>query len=85
MSRFLVMGLVALSLAALAQPMSAAQELPKWFLLRDHQSATCWTALLIKMDGAYRHGSAQAAGGPYDTEEQALKRRKALQETGTCQ
>jgi hypothetical protein len=53
-------------------------------VLRDHQIGVCWPALLIKIDGIYRHGSAQTAGGPYDTEEQALERWKALQETATC-
>lgn len=84
MPTFLAMSFAGLSLAALAQPMSAA-ELPKWFLLRDHQIVTCWTALLIKIDGSYPHGSAQIAGGRYDTEDQALERRKAPQATGTCQ
>jgi len=78
--------LISLSVAALAQlTASATQEQPKWFLLRDHQIGSCWPALLIKIDGVYRHGFAQTAGGPYDTEEQAIERRKALQETGTCQ
>ncbi len=63
---------------------SLAQEQPKWFVLRDHLIGSCWTALVVKFDGSYRHGFAQTAGGPYDTEEQALQRRKALQESGTC-
>jgi hypothetical protein len=85
MSTFLATSFAALSFAAFAQPAPTAQELPKWFVLRDHRIGTCWTALLVKIDGTYRHGFAQTAGGPYDTEEQALERRKALQETGTCQ
>ena len=84
MFRFLAIGLVAASFAALAQTTPAVQELPKWFVLRDHQIETCWPALLVKIDGIYRHGFAQTAGGPYDTEEQALERRRALQENGTC-
>ena len=84
MYRFLTIGLVALSFAALAQT-TPAQEQPKWFVLRDHEIGTCWPALLVKIDGSYRHGFATTAGGPYDTEEQAAERRKALQETGTCQ
>jgi hypothetical protein len=83
-STFIATGLVALTLVALTQPISAAEEQPKWFLLRENQIATCWTALLIKIDGAYRHDFAQTAGGPYDTEELALERRKALEQTGTC-
>lgn len=82
MPTFLI--LVALSFGALAQPAPAAQELPKWFVLRDHQIGTCWPALLVTIDGAYAHGFAQRAGGPYDTQEQAFERRKALQESGTC-
>ena len=74
---------IALSVAAFAQT-APAQEQAKWFLLRDHQLGTCWVALLVKIDGAYAHGFAQRAGGPYDTQEQAAERRKALQETGTC-
>lgn len=83
MSTFLAPILVALSFGALAQP-NPAQESPKWFVLRDHAIGTCWTALLIRIDGTYPHGFAQTAGGPYDTEDQALERRRALQETGTC-
>jgi hypothetical protein len=86
MSRFLAIVIVAFSFATLARPTtSAAQEQPKWFVLRDHQTGACWLALLIKIDGVFRHGFAQTAGGPYDTEELATERRKALQETGTCQ
>jgi hypothetical protein len=85
MSRFLAMGLITLSYAALAQTAPTAPEQAKWFLLRDHQLGTCWPALLVKVDGSYAHGFARTAGGPYDTEEQAAQRRKALQETGTCE
>jgi hypothetical protein len=84
MSRLFPIGLLTLSVAALAQ-IAAAQEQAKWFLLRDHKLGTCWPALLVKVDGSYAHGLAQRAGGPYDTEEQAADRRKALQETGTCE
>ena len=85
MSRFLAIGIVALTLAAFAQTAPASPEPAKWFVLRDHQIAECWVALLVKIDGQYRHGFAQSAGGPYDTQEQAAERRKTLQETGTCQ
>lgn len=83
MLRLLAISLMGLSLAVLGQPV-ATQEEPKWFVLRDHQIASFWTALLIKVDGIYRHGVAQTAGGPYDTEEQALQRHNALRQAGTC-
>jgi hypothetical protein len=83
MLRLLAISLMALSFAAPAQPTPPREE-PKWFVLRDHQVGACWTALLVKIDGTYRHGFAQTAGGPYATEEQALQRRKALQETRAC-
>ena len=86
MSKLLTTNLLASFFFALAVPATvAAQEQPKWFALRDHEIGSCWTALLIKVDGSYQHGFAQTAGGPYDTEEQALERRKALQETGACE
>lgn len=86
MSKLLATSFLTISLTALAQPtIPAAQEQPRWFVLRDQQIGTCWAALLIKVDGTYRHGFARPAGGPYDTEAQALERWKALQETGTCQ
>jgi hypothetical protein len=50
---------------------------PKWFVLRDHQIGACRTALLVKVDGQYRHGFAQTAGRPYDSEEQAVERKRA--------
>lgn len=85
MSKLFAIGFVALSFSALAQSTTpVAQEQAKWFVLRDQQIGTCWAALLVKIDGSYRHGFARTAGGPYDTEEEALEREKALQETGTC-
>jgi hypothetical protein len=84
MYKLLAIGLAALVFPALAQMSAATQERPKWFVLRDHEIGSCWPALLIEIDGIYRHGFAQTAGGPYDTEEQALDRRRALQANGTC-
>lgn len=84
MPKFFATCLYAVLLAALAVPEGAAEEQPKWFVLRDHELGLCWTALLIKVGGYYRHGVVQTAGGPYDTEAQVLERRKALQESGTC-
>ena len=63
----------------------SAQEQAKWFVLRNHQVGNCWTAVLIRIDGQYINTFAQKAGGPYDTEEQALQRQKALEDQGTCQ
>jgi hypothetical protein len=80
------MTLLALSAAVLgSEPTAVAQEEPKWFVLRDHQIAACWPELLVKVNGAYRHGFAQTAGGPFDTEEQAIERLKTLQSAGVCE
>ena len=61
-----------------------AQAQSKWFVLRNHQVGNCWTAVLIRIDGQYINTFEQKAGGPYDTEEQALERQKALTDRGTC-
>ena len=63
---------------------SFAQVQSKWFVLRNHQVGNCWTAVLIRIDGQYINTFEQKAGGPYDTEEQALERQKALTDQGTC-
>jgi hypothetical protein len=63
---------------------SSAQEEGKWFVLRHDESENCWTALLIEIEGSYRHAFAQKAGGPYDTKAEALKREEALEKEGTC-
>jgi hypothetical protein len=68
----------------LAVPAVAIGEAPKWFVLRRSEIANCWTALLVRIDGAYRHDSAQIAGGPYDTEAAAQDRETELERTGTC-
>ena len=62
-----------------------AQGEGKWFVLRNHEVETCWTAVLIRIDGQYINTFEQRAGGPYDTEEQALVRQTALEQQGTCQ
>jgi hypothetical protein len=62
-----------------------AQEQAKWFVLRNHEVGNCWTAVLIRIDGQYINTFAQKAGGPYDTEEEALQRQRALEDQGTCQ
>ena len=41
--------------------------------------------MLTDADGGYHHsGNWKIAGGPYDTQKQALDRKQALQLTGTC-
>jgi hypothetical protein len=65
-------------------PVFAIEESPKWFVLRRSEIANCWTALLVRIDGAYRHDSAQIAGGPYETESAAQDREVELEGTGTC-
>jgi len=62
-----------------------AQAQGKWFVLRNHEVGNCWTAVLIRVDGQYINTFVQKAGGPYDTEEQALERLNALVDQGTCQ
>jgi hypothetical protein len=78
---------LAASFLAIAMPLmpARAQEQSKWFVLRNHEVGNCWTALLIRIDGQYINTFAQKAGGPYDTEEEALQRQKALEDQGTCQ
>ncbi len=78
MSRFHAMLLPLLAAFSATAAATAAQEDAKWFVLRDHQIGSCWSALLVKVDGSYRHAFLQVAGGPYDTEAQALERKKAL-------
>jgi len=76
---------VSLFLASVIPLMPAlAQGEAKWFVLRNHEVGNCWTALLIRIDGQYINTFAQKAGGPYDTEEIALERQKALEDQGTC-
>jgi hypothetical protein len=65
-------------------PAFAVEESPKWFVLRRSEIANCWTAVLVRIDGAYRHDSAQIAGGPYETEAAAQDRETELERTGTC-
>ena len=68
----------------LAVPASAEGQ-SKWFVLRNHEVGNCWTAVLIRIDGQYINTFEQKAGGPYDTQAQALERQKALENQGTCQ
>lgn len=70
-------------LAVSLGPAQAAED-AKWFVLRHDQTGDCWTALLIEINGDYRHEFAQKAGGPYDTKAEALRREKDLEQKGTC-
>jgi hypothetical protein len=72
---------------AIAVPLmpALAQVQAQWFVLRNHEVGNCWTALLVRIDGQYINTFAQKAGGPYDTEEEALVRQKVLEDRGICQ
>jgi hypothetical protein len=61
-----------------------AQGQGKWFVLRNHEVGNCWTATLARVDGQYASTFEQKAGGPYDTEAQAIDRQKNLENQGTC-
>lgn len=66
-------------------PAAAQSGNAKWFVLRDHTTSFCWVGLLISINGQYARSSAQLAGGPYNTEDEALARKSELEATGTCQ
>jgi hypothetical protein len=61
-----------------------AQGDAKWFVLRNHEVGNCWTATLVRIDGQYTNTFDQKAGGPYNTEAQALDRQKSLENAGAC-
>ena len=49
-------------------------------MLRQDHAGTCTTRMLTDADGGYHHsGNWKIAGGPYDTQKQALDRKQALQ------
>ena len=72
-----------LATAYLSGPVFALAE-TQWFVLRNHEVGNCWTATLARLHGQYTNTFEQKAGGPYDTEDQALARLKALSDEGTC-
>ena len=76
---------VTLLAIAVSSVSALAQEQAKWFVLRNHELGTCWTATLVRIDGQYTSTFERKAGGPYATEAQALERQKALEIQGTCQ
>jgi hypothetical protein len=63
---------------------ACAQVQAKWFVLRNHEVGNCWIATLVRLDSQYTSTFERKAGGPYDTEEQALARLKSLSDQGTC-
>ncbi len=69
--------LLASLLAGTVVTQAFAQVESKWFVLRNHELGTCWTATLVRIDGQYTSTFEQKAGGPYDTETQALDRKKS--------
>jgi hypothetical protein len=75
-----------LSLGAIAENVSAIapNEQAKWFVLRNHEIGNCWTAVLVRINSQYTNAFEQRAGGPYDTEAQAIERQKSLENQGVC-
>ncbi|WP_346909302.1 hypothetical protein [uncultured Roseibium sp.] len=70
-------GLLAVTSAGLAY---AQGETAKWFVLRQDHAGTCTIRMLTDLDGGYHHSANwNIAGGPYDTQQQALDRKQALQ------
>jgi len=63
---------------------ASAQTESKWFVLRNQEVGNCWTATLVRIDGQYTSTFERKAGGPYDTEAQALERQKVLENEGAC-
>ncbi len=62
-----------------------AQESARWFVLREQRTGYCRLAFLPRIASYYPHGFAGIAGGPYETQEQALDRQRALELQGVCQ
>jgi hypothetical protein len=61
-----------------------AQQSAKWFVLRQGKTGYCQTALLISIGGDYRNRSSLKAGGPYSTQEEALRQKEALEAENIC-
>ncbi|MDH3692308.1 MAG: hypothetical protein OEU36_22980 [Gammaproteobacteria bacterium] len=55
-----------------------------WFVMRNAHTGQCWTVLLTRIQGVYRHGSGRVAAGPFETEAQAKQRLEDLYAPGTC-
>ena len=84
-ARLLPRAVLALALALSALPVpTAAAAAGDWFVLRHRQSGDCWTGRLIKISGELSAGSAQVAGGPFPSKEEAEAYLDRLTERGTC-
>ena len=84
-ARFIPRALLALAIALPTLPVpTAAAETGDWFVLRHRQSGDCWTGRLIKISGELSAGSAQVAGGPFPSKEEAEAYLQRLTERGTC-
>ena len=62
----------------------AAQLSAKWFVLRHDKTGYCQTALLISVGGDYRSRSWLKAGGPYNTQAEALEQKETLKAESIC-
>ena len=40
--------------------------------------------IVLEFDGEYAHAFTNLAGGPYNTRQEALNRKKQLEQEGTC-
>ena len=60
------------------------QQTAKWFVLRHGTTGYCQTVRLISIGGDYRRRSSLKAGGPYDTQEQALGEKETLEAERIC-
>ncbi len=63
---------------------AAAPQAAKWFVLRHGKTGYCQTALLVSIGGDYRSRSNLKAGGPFNTQDEALKEKQALEAEGIC-
>jgi hypothetical protein len=84
MNRIFALSMIAAAAVAAPALARAAGEDAKWFVLRQDSGATCWTARLISVNGEYASGTAQKAGGPFDTQTEAEARVADLRTRGVC-
>lgn len=72
------------SIAAQTEGSGARSQIPKWFVLRHGKTGYCQTALLISIGGDYRNRTYLKAGGPYATQEEAVRQKEALEAETIC-
>lgn len=72
------------TIAAQTEAPEARSQIPKWFVLRHGKTGYCQTALLISIGGDYRSRTYLKAGGPYDTQEEAVRQKEALEAETIC-